>query len=488
MKVTQEKLPASQIGLDIEISPEMSKNAYEQVIRQYARSVNIPGFRKGKVPRHILVQRLGVGRIKAAALDDLMQQYLPKAVEQENISAIGSFELRGDVEDLVAQYEPGQSLTIKAAVDVEPDVQLGEYQGLTVQAEEIKFDPARVDEVLEQERAKLATLVPVENRPAQEGDVAFVDFKGVFATNSEEEEPEEIPGGQADNFQLELTAGQFIPGFTEGMVGMNPGETQELQLAFPEDYGNDELAGKPVVFTVTLNELKEKELPELDDDFAEEVSEFETLAELRESLEKQFQEEADDKTTTNKHQALVEAVVANLHVDLPETLIKQEVDQVLTQQAMQLSQMGVDIKQLFTQEMIPQMRERSRPQAIEQLKQSLAIKEIAKRESLTLSEEEIQAEEAKAIEQLKDQEVDPERLREVVSEDLLRKKTYTWLEENCTVELVPEGTLSSSDEEDEEIEAEPTEVEVEVLTSETAEPVETDIEASASDSEATQEE
>ncbi|MEB3277580.1 MAG: trigger factor [Lyngbya sp.] len=470
MKVTQEKLPASQIGLDIEISPEMSKNAYEQVISQYARSVNIPGFRKGKVPRHILVQRLGVSRIKAAALDDLMQQCLPKAVEQENIPAIGSFELRGDVEELVAQYEPGQLLTIKAAVDVAPEVQLGQYKGLTVQAEEVKFDPARVDEVLEQERAKLSTLVPVENRPAQTGDVAFVDFKGIFANETTEEgEPREIPGGSAENFQVELVEGQFIPGFTEGMVGMTPGETKELEVAFPEDYGNEELAGQPAKFTITLNELKEKELPELDDDFAQEVSEFETLAELRESLEKRFTEEAEEQTTANKNKALIEAIVADLQVELPETMIRQEVDQVLTQQAMQLSQMGVDIKRLFTQEMIPQMRERSRPQAIEQLKQSLALEEIAKQESITVSEEEIQAEEAKTMAQLQGQEVDPDRLREVVSENLLRKKTYSWLEENCTVELVPSGSLSESEESEEaETSEESSEVEVEVLTSETS--------------------
>ena len=166
MKVTQEKLPASQIGLDIEITPEMSKNAYEQVVRKMSRSVNIPGFRKGKVPRHVLVQRLGQERIKAAALDDLMNQYLPKAVEQEKIPAIGNFEPQGDIDQLIQQFEPGQTLTIKVVVDVEPEVQLGEYKGLTVQAEEVKFDPEQVEQVLKQEQEKRATLIPVEARPA----------------------------------------------------------------------------------------------------------------------------------------------------------------------------------------------------------------------------------------------------------------------------------------------------------------------------------
>ncbi|RAQ39983.1 trigger factor, partial [Arthrospira sp. O9.13F] len=327
MKVTQEKLPASQVGLDIEISPEISKKAYEKVINQYARSANIPGFRKGKVPRHILVQRLGPSRIKAAALDDLMQEYFPKIVEEEKIPAIGSFEVIGNIEELIEQYEPGQPLTIKAAVDVEPEVKLNKYQDFQVQAEEVKFDPQQVDEILERERVKMATLVPVENRPAQKGDTAYVDFKGYF-TPTGSTEPQEIEGGQGDNYQVELTEGQFIPGFTEGIEGMSPGETKELNIEFPADYGKPELAGCPATFNITLLELKEKELPELDDDFAAEVSEFETLAELRESLEKRFQEEKAEQTTANKHKALAEALVAEMEVELPETLIREEVDRL----------------------------------------------------------------------------------------------------------------------------------------------------------------
>ena len=476
MKVTQEKLPASQIGLDIEIPSDKSKNAYEQVIRNYARNANIPGFRKGKVPRNILVQRLGVTRIKAAALEELMQECLPKAVEQEDIKAIGQIDLRGDAEELLAQYEPGQPLIIKAAVDVEPEIALGEYTGWTVQAEEVLYKPEQVEQILQKEQEKLATLVPIEDRPAQDKDVAFVDFKGHFAEVEAEEDPKEIPGGSAENFQLEITEGQFIPGFTEGIVGMNPGETKTLDLTFPEDYGNEELAGQAVVFTITLNELKEKELPELDDEFAEEVSEFETMAELRESLEKRYQEEAEEKTTNNKHAALGKALVEVVDADLPETMIRQEVDQMLQQQAMQLSQMGMDIQRLFTKDMIPQLREHARPEAIERLKQFLGIKEVAKLQSITLEEEEIKAEEATVLKQLENpKEVDPERLREVVENDLLTKKTFTWLEEQSTVELVPEGSLSEDEaaedegEETPETEAATATVEVESTAVETTE-------------------
>lgn len=451
MKVTQEKLPASQIGLDIEITPEMSKSAYEQVVQKMSRSVNIPGFRKGKVPRHVLVQRLGQERIKAAALDDLMNQYLPKAVEQEKIPAIGNFEPQDDIDQLIQQFEPGQTLTIKVVVDVEPEVQLGEYKGLTVQAEEVKFDPEQVEQVLKQEQEKRATLIPVEARPAQLGDVAFVDFKGYFTQESETDEPEEIPGAKGDNFQVDLEEGRFIPGFVDGIVGMNSGETKTLNLKFPDEYGDKDVAGKDATFTITVNEIKEKELPELDDDFAEEVSEFSTLAELRESLEKRFQGEKDDQTKANQRKALVDALAETIEVDLPETLIRQEVDRLITEQVMQLSKMGLDVKRLLTGEMLPRLREQARPEAIEALKRSLALKEVAKLESLTVTEEEIKAEEIKVLSELKGQDVDPQRLRAFVTEDLVQQKTFTWLEENSTIELVPEGTLTpEEDDEDDE--------------------------------------
>ncbi len=464
MKVTQEKLPASQIGLDIEITPEMSQKAYEQVIQRYTRSANIPGFRPGKVPRQVLVQRLGVERIKAAALDDLMQQYLPQAIEQEKIQAIGQFELRSDADQLIEQFEPGKPLTIQAVVDVEPEVKLGEYKGLTVQAEEIKFDPAQVDEVLEKEREKRATLVPVEGRGAQLGDVAFVDFQGYFAKESEEAEPEPIPGAKGDNFQVDLEEGRFIPGFIEALIGMNPGETKTVDLKFPDEYGDESVAGKDVTFTMTLNELKEKELPELDDEFAEEVSDFKTLAELRESLEKRFQQEKEDQTKANKRKALADALVERIEVELPETLVRQEVDRLITQQAMQLSNMGLDVKRLFTSENVPHFREQARPEAVDSLKRALALQQVAKQEGLTVTDEEIQAEEAKVMKELQGQDVDPQRLRQFVQEDLLQEKTYTLLEENATIELVPEGTLTpAEDEEDEEFDEDEDEETIETV-------------------------
>ncbi|BAY63804.1 trigger factor [Calothrix brevissima NIES-22] len=450
MKVTQEKLPASQIGLEIEITPEITKQTYEQVIKNLASTANIPGFRKGKVPRQILLQQLGTTRIKAAALEELIQDGIEKAVKQEDIKAIGQPQLRSDFEELIKNYQPGQPLIFSAAVDVEPEIELEKYTGLQAKAEEIKYDPARVDEVLDQERQKLGTLIPVEGRAAQIGDTAVLDFKGVLAKaegEDESAEPTPIPGGEASDFQVELYEDRFIPGFVSGIVGMNPGETKEISAQFPDPYANEELAGKPAVFTVTLKEIKEKELPELDDDFAQEVSDFDTLAELRASLEERYQKEAEQKTKTNQQEALLAELLKQVKVDLPGTLIEQEVDAMLTQTAIRLSQQGLDVRKLFTQDIISQLRARSRDEAIERLQRSLALREISKRESLEVTDAEIQARVTELIQEYPDEEVDEDRLRSIVENELATDKIMDWLLEHSTVELVPEGSLTTPDEE-----------------------------------------
>jgi trigger factor len=447
MKVTQEKLPASQIGLEIEIPSEMSKQAYEKTLQEFTRFANIPGFRKGKVPRQVLVQRFGATRIKAAVVEDLVQDGLKQALEQEKIDAIGTPQLRSSFEELVQQFEPGSSLTFSATVDIPPEAKLSQYKGLQVQAEEIKHDPERVDQVLEDYRKRSATLIPVEGRAAQAEDVATVDFAGRLAEAAEgEEEPAEIPGGSAQDFEIELVEGRFIPGFIDGIIGMTSGETKEVSVTFPEPYAQEELAGKPAVFTITLKELKERELPELDDDFAQEISEHETLAELRESLEKRFQDESEKKTKENKQEALLNELVKHLEVELPETLIKQEVDYSITQTAMRLGQQGMDIRKTFTNEIVNMLREQARPEAIARLRRTLALGEVAKLESIQVTPEEVQAKVKEVLEEISEEQkadIDMNRLRQAVEDDVLREKILSWLEAEGTIELVPEGTLAT---------------------------------------------
>jgi trigger factor len=236
MKVTQEKLPASQIGLEIEITPEMTKKAYEQVFQDLARNANIPGFRKGKVPRPILLQRFGTTRLKAAALEDLIRDGVEQALKQEAIQAIGNYQLRSNFDELVNQFEPGQPVTISAAVDVAPEVTLNKYSGFELKVEEAKYDPSSVDKFLEERRKEQATLVPVEGRAAQMGDVAIVDFSGKLTggDGADAEAGEEIAGGAAEDFEIELAEGRFIEGFVDGIVGMIQGKPKKSLLYSPK--------------------------------------------------------------------------------------------------------------------------------------------------------------------------------------------------------------------------------------------------------------
>ena len=461
MKVTQERLPESQLGLNIEIAPDASRSAYEKMVQNLSRSSNIPGFRKGKVPRQVLLQRIGNERIKAAALEELIQKSLQDAIEQESIEALGQPDLRSNFEELLEQYNPGDAITFSIAVDVPPTVEIEDYSNLNVKAEEIVYQPEKVDEFIEQQREKKADLVPVEDRPAQMGDVAFVDFKGTLT----EEEGKEIEGGSATNFQVEMVEGKLIPGMVEGMVGMKPEETKEVDVTFPEDYPQEDLAGKPAKFSITLNELKTKELPELDDDFAQEVSddEFETMAAYRESIEKQFKEQAENQTKTNINNAIAEALLEQNKIDLPESLVQEEVTNVLTKTLMQMQQMGLDVRQLFNSDNVPMLRDNAKPEATTNLNKSLIIKEIAKKENLEPDQTAIDAKIAEIRPELAGQEVDEDRLLQMVTEDLLSENTYNWLRDKANVELVPEGSLSQDEAEGEDSDEEVETAEVEVV-------------------------
>lgn len=445
MKVTQEQLPDSQVGLQIEIPAEVSKQTYEKVLKKLIKTVRVPGFRPGKVPRQVFLQRFGSTQIKAAALEELVQTSVEQAIKDEKIDAIGNYQLTSEFDELIQQYTPGEALTFQASVDVPPRVTLDTYTDLEVKAEEITYDESQVDEVLEQYRLNLATLVPIEDRAAQMGDVAVVDFEGKIQQEDGSFEPFE--GGSAEDFQLELKEGGFIEGFVEGIIGMSIDETKELSLEFPENYPQEDLAGKPTLFTITLKELKEKELPELDDDFAEEISEFETLAELRASLEERYRKEAEEKTESNQFEAILEALLEHLDAEIPETLIRREANYLVQQSAIQLSRQGIDINKLLTPEIVENMRDRSRPEAIARLRRTLALGEIAKKESIQVEEADLKARMDEMLEEVENpNEIDQDRLREVVNEELLQEKILKWLLENNTVELVPEGTLQSEEE------------------------------------------
>lgn len=446
MKVTQEKLSGSRIGLEIEIPAEMSKKIYEKVVQDLSRTARIPGFRKGKVPRQVLLQRFGSQSIKQAVVEELIQDGFKNALQQEDIPVLGNYQVLSSFDDLVSKYEPGSAFTFSAAVDVPPEVKLGDYPSIKVQAEENPYDPGAVDKFLDERRSENATLIPVEGRSAQSGDIALVDYTGKYLPLAEGEEALEISGAQVSDFEMELAEGKFLNDIINGIIGMNVGETKEVSVQFPEDYPREDLAGKSTIFTITLKDLKEKELPALDDDFAQEVSEYETLSELRASLEEQFKEQADEGAKNNIETAILKEILNYSEIDLPETMIQQELETILRQTLSQLERYGIDTKKILNRETVAQMQQESRPEAIARLKQALTLEEIGKQRSLTIPPEKMEAEMNKWKEQLKGQQFDPQRLEEVVTSDLMKEEAMKWLVDNVTVELVPAGSLSKEEE------------------------------------------
>ena len=448
MKVTQEKLEQSRIGLQIEVTGDQTTKYYEQAIKKLSANANIPGFRKGKIPRQVILQRLGQTQIKATALEALLEPALNDAIKQESVPAIGNYQISSDFDNLLASFIPGQALVFNASVDVPPTVNLSTYTGLAVKAEEIVYNPEFVDTFIEERRREKATTVPVVGRAAQLEDIAVVDYNGKLADGTE------IDGARAEDFDIELSEGKFIADLVNGIVGMSVGETRNVNVVFPADYPREELASQPAIFHVVLKDLKAEELPALDDDFAKEASDFDTLTEYRESIVTKFQEQAKKSTDQNVQNAIEQSLIDITEVDLPETFLEREVMNILNQMANQFSQYGMDVNKLFTRETIPKMKENCRPDAMNNLKQQLAIAEIAEKEAISVTDEDIAAKMSEILPQLAGQDIDENRLRSFITEDLQKEKTLAWLQERAKVELVPEGSLKPIEEPEDESEGE----------------------------------
>jgi trigger factor len=297
--------------------------------------------------------------------------------------------------------------------------------------EPVVYDPARVDELIEQSRRQLATLVPVEGRSAEAGDVAELSFSGVFGDSGEP-----IPGGSSDSFEVELEEGRMIPGFVDGVIGLAVGERKTIDCRFPDSYQQQELAGRQASFEVTLKELKSRELPALDDAFAQRASDQQTLAELRAQLEQQLQEEADRRSKAARHTALLAALVDQLEVELPETMVQREVVNLLEQTAAEIAQQGMDVKKLFTPDLVRSLMDTSRPEAEQRLRRSMALKALAIAEQIEVEREAIEAkvkEISRELNQQQQGQLDPQRLHLSVANDLLQDKLLSWLEANSTI-------------------------------------------------------
>jgi len=429
LKVSTSPRPGSRMAVEISVPAGRTQSSHEAAVEKLSRSIKLPGFRKGKVPRAVLVQQIGPVRIRATALEDLVDSVFRDALRQAEIAAIGQPALDGGFEALLERFEPGQELSLTLELDVEPTPTLKSTKGLKAEVETVQFDAGRVDELLEQSRRQLAALVPVEGRAAAEGDVALISFTGTYADNGEA-----ISGGSSDGMEVELEEGRMIPGFVEGILGMKPGDTKTVVCQFPDDYPQEDAAGRKASFEISLTEVKTRELPDLDDAFAQQASDKQTLAELRADLEERLKDDAERRNASNRHDALVAALVEQLEVELPETLVQQEIVALLEQTAGQLAQQGMDVKKLFTPQLIQSLRETSRPEAEDRLKRSLALKALAVADGIELADDEINAKVKELSRNLSETaNIDPNRLRAAVQDDLMREKLLEWLETNSTI-------------------------------------------------------
>ena len=429
LKVTTEPKPGSRLSVKVTVPGTRSQASYEEAINNLSRNINLPGFRKGKVPRRVVMQQLGTVRIKATALESLVDTVWREAIKQEALEPISQPDLSGGFEGLLATFEPGSDLTITLEADVAPTPKLKTTRGLTADFEPVAFEASKVDDMLEDSRKQLATVVPVEDRAAAKGDIAVLGFKGTYSDDSSE-----IEGGSADSMDVDLEHGRMIPGFIEGVIGMNIGETKTVDCQFPEDYPKDDARGRKASFEIELKDLKTRELPELDDAFAKQASEQETLADLRKDLEQRLKDDAERRQTSNRRDALVAALVEQLEVELPEALIQQESRNLLEQTAAQFAQQGMDVKSLFTPELVRNLMQRSRPEAEERLRRSFALTALAEAEDIKVEEPAVEAKLEEVKKELSaDAKIDPQRLRQAVMDDLIQEQLMSWLEENSTL-------------------------------------------------------
>ena len=441
MKVTLEKLPASQIGFDIQVEGAKSQAIYDRIVKDLTRTMQVPGFRKGKAPTQLVLRQVGSQRLKANVLEELLEKTLNEALaENKEVKdkALGGFQLITDIETLVQTFTPGQEVSFKAAIDVEPEVTLNKYQGFTVKAEEIKPDLTEVDRTLNEFQVRKATIVPIEDRPVALNDVVTVDLKVLDRATGEE-----LPDAGEEDFQLDVDEKAFIPEVVQAIVGADIDQVIEVESIFPEEYYPEEYVGKEIKYVVTIKSIKGRELPALDDEFAQSISDKETIAELRELLEKRVIDEAEAKTKANKERAVLEALTAELEVDLPATLLQQELDFLVRQQASYLQE-RIDpamAKQLFTKELVEEMRRLNQPEAVNRLRRKVALDKIAAEEKLTVDEAELKERVANTLEMLKDPNIDPARLASLIREEMLTEIAVAWLIEHCEIELVEQGSL-----------------------------------------------
>ncbi|RXT14673.1 trigger factor [Ammoniphilus sp. CFH 90114] len=381
MKANWEKLENNQGVLTIEVEQAQVEEAVDQAFKKVVKQVNLPGFRKGKVPRKIFESRFGVESLYQDALEILFPTVYGQAVRETGINPVDRPEVDVD------QMGKGQNWVIKATVTVKPEVQLGDYKGIAIEAKEFPVTDEEVTAELTKMQERSAELNVIEEGEVASGDFAIIDFEGFVDGVAFE-------GGKGENYNLEIGSNTFIPGFEEQIVGLKKDEEKDVVVTFPEDYHSADLAGKEATFKVKVNEIKRKSLPALDDEFAKDVSEFETLDELKADIKNKLEKKAEEDKENYERQAIIEKVAENATIDIPEIMIESEVDHMMKDFEQRLSYQGInlDLYYQFSGLDEEKLREQMKEEASNRVRNSLTLEAISKAENVEVTDEEVEEE------------------------------------------------------------------------------------------------
>ena len=403
MSLQVEKLEKNMAKLTIEVSAEEFDKAIDKAYQKNKGKINLPGFRKGKAPRQMIEKMYGVG----VFFEDAANIIIPEAYSKE-VAECTDIEIVSQPEIDIVQIEKGKSFIFTAEVALKPEVELGKYTGISVEVATPEVTDEDVAAELKKTQEEQARTIPVEDRAVADGDMTTIDFEGFV---------DGVPfeGGKGTDYPLTIGSHSFIDTFEEQLIGKNIGEEVEVNVTFPEEYHAEELKGKPAMFKVTVKAIKVKELPELDDDFAQDVSDVDTLAEYKEDIKKKLVERAEAAAKNEKEEKLIDAIIADAKMDIPDAMVATQQDQMIRDFAGRLAQQGLSFEQYmqFTGMTMDMMKEQMKPQALKRIQVRLVLEAIAAKEAFEVTEDDINKEIEAMAEMYK---MDIEKLKEVVTD------------------------------------------------------------------------
>ena len=403
MSVQVETLEKNMAKITVEVSEDKVEAAIQQAYVKQKGKIRIPGFRKGKVPRKMIEKMYGPDVFYEDAVDQLIRENWKPAADESGVEIVS----RPLID--ITQIEAGKPFIFTAEVAVRPEVQLGEYKGISVAKMEVSVTEEEVDQVIERERERNARAIEVEDRGIENGDTAVIDFEGFI---------DGVPfeGGKAEGHSLEIGSHSFIDTFEDQLVGHRSGDEVEVNVTFPEEYHDEKVAGKPAMFKVVIHEIRTKELPELDDEFAEDVSEFDTLDEYRADVRRQLEEKAKEEALRIKEDEVVGKVVELSEMDIPEAMIETQVEVMIEDYAQRIQSQGLTFEQYmqFSGLTMDKLKEQVRPDATARIERSLVLEQIVKEENIETTDEELAAEIEKIVAPYGQQ---AEQLKEQMSEE-----------------------------------------------------------------------